>query len=172
MARKTAVITITDEGRDKGKIFILTEMPARKAEEWATRAFMLLARSGVQVPDNVAGAGFAGIAIMGFQALSSVNYEDIKPLFDEMMQCVQVRPDARHPEVVRYLVDSGSDGDDIEEVSTRLRLRAEIFSLHTGFWVPGVSSISSTTPLTPGASPNTKTSLRRSVRASPPGVQR
>lgn len=172
MARKSAVITITDEGRDKGKIFLITEMPARRAEEWATRALMICTKNGVQVPDNVAGAGFIGIASVAFQALAGANYTDVKPLFDEMMQCVQVRPDARRPEVVRALIDNGTEGDDIEEVATRLKLRAEIFSLHTGFWIPGVSSTTSTTALTPADSPTTKTSPRRSGRASPPGVRR
>ena len=45
MARKVEYITIDQEGRDQGKTFKITEMPALKAEKWATRAFLALAAS-------------------------------------------------------------------------------------------------------------------------------
>ena len=35
MARKTQTYTIDSGGRDKGKTFLITEMPATKAEDWA-----------------------------------------------------------------------------------------------------------------------------------------
>ena len=44
MARKTKIVTIAAEGRDYGKSYLLTEMPALKAEKWATRAMMALIR--------------------------------------------------------------------------------------------------------------------------------
>ena len=45
-----------------------------------------------------------------------------------MFACVKIKPDAAHRNVVRDLVD-----DDIEEISTRLTLRAEVMKLHTDF---------------------------------------
>jgi hypothetical protein len=36
--------------RDKGKRFKITEMPAMKAEKWAARFFLALAKSGIDIP--------------------------------------------------------------------------------------------------------------------------
>src|SRR5712691_1545780 len=132
-------------------------MPASVAERWATRALLTLARSGVQLPADIEKAGWAGMALLGFQALSQAKFEDVQPLLDEMWVCVSIRPDARHPEITRPLLWDG-DSADIEEVATMLKLRAEVFNLHSGFSLPGVglnSSISTTS--TPGVSPNIST---------------
>jgi len=48
MARKTATVTISAEGRDKGKTFFLTEMSAERSEEWGERALLALVRGGGQ----------------------------------------------------------------------------------------------------------------------------
>ncbi len=182
--RKTAVVTITDGGstvvnRDFGKTFLIKEMPASTAERWATRALLALARSGINLPENAAGAGWAGIAVLGFQALSHANLDEIQPLLDEMWQCVSLIPDMRHPHVVRHLMWAGPDGEgaDIDEVSTMLKLRAEVFTLHSGFSLPGVGSTSSiSTTSTSVDLPNTKTSTSPTVgplrRSSPPGKRR
>ena len=44
MARKEIEITI-EEGRDAGKTFKITEMPAVPADRWVTRALCLLGKS-------------------------------------------------------------------------------------------------------------------------------
>lgn len=134
MARKTLTITIDAEGRDKGKTFLLTEMPASKGEKWAVRALLALARGGIEVPENIAGLGLAGIAIIGVQALSGLEWELAEPLMDEMFACIQIIPDATRPQVVRGLVE-GTGSDDIEEVKTRIMLRKEILALHVEFFM-------------------------------------
>lgn len=128
MARKTATVTITDEGRDRGKQFKITEMPASQAEDWAIRAFLALAKGGIEIPEEVAGAGLAGLAKMGFGALKGMPYADARPLLDEMMACVQFVPDPARPSFERRLTET-----DVEEISTRLKLRIEIFNLHVSF---------------------------------------
>jgi hypothetical protein len=133
--RKTAEITITADGRDKDKTFIIKEMSAADAEEWAMKAFLALSRSGVDIPENVQGAGLAGIAILGLKTLGGVNFADAKVLMDEMFKCVTFRPDKNNPNYTRPPLP-----DDIEEVSTRLQLRSEIFALHTGFFLPDIQS--------------------------------
>lgn len=173
MARKTAVVTISDEGRDKGKIFVIREAPAAQAERWATKVLLALARSGVDMPENAEGAGWAGLAYLGFQALSKLRFEEVQPLFDEMWACVSLRPDPRHPEVIRPLLLEG-EAADIEEIATMIKLRAEVFALHSGFSLPGVNSTSKTsTTQTSGELRNTKTSGQSMatplVRRSPPG---
>jgi hypothetical protein len=133
MARKTATVTITDEGRDLGKVFALHEMAATQAEDWAVRVFLALAKGGIEIPDNVAGRGLAGVAAMGFGALKGMSYSDAKPLLDEMMTCIKIIPDRSKPSYERDLVEN-----DIEEVATRVNLRIELYKLHTDFLVAGV----------------------------------
>jgi len=128
MARKEMTFVVEAEGRDKGKHFFIREMSASQAEEWAMRALMALAKAGVEMPDEMANAGLAGIASAGFQALGRMQFSDAKPLLDEMMACVQIVPDPAKPMVRRALIE-----DDIEEILTRLRLRKEVFELLTGF---------------------------------------
>ena len=131
MARNTKIVTITDEGRDKGKTYLLTEMPASQAEEWATRALLLAAQSGADIPADIRDIGMQAIAIAGVQTiLGGVKFQDVKPLLAEMFQCVMIIPDLKKSSFARPLIE-----DDIEEVGTRLHLRDEVLSLHLGFSV-------------------------------------
>lgn len=155
MARKTLEVRITDEGRDQGKVFVLTEMPASQAEKWGMRVLCILLGSGVQVPPDLANAGMAGVAMIGFANLlrgGVLEFPQLEPLLDQMMTCVSMRPDPAHPEIVRPLIE-----EDIDEIPTRLRLRAEVFALHTGFSSAAAlwESVRSTTA---AASKTTKTS--------------
>lgn len=129
--RKTQTVTIDAEGRDHGKTFLLKEMPASQAEKWAARAFFAMAKNGVEIPDEIAGSGLSGIALVGLKALGGMSFYDAEPLLDEMFSCIQIIPDPSRPNVVRALIE-----DDIEEVSTRLFLRKEILMLHIGFFIP------------------------------------
>jgi len=131
MARKTKIITVADDSRDNEKIYLLTEMPASQAEKWAARAFLAIAKAGVEIPDDLVESGLIGFAAFGLKALGGIPYAELVPLLDEMFSCVTCIPDAEHPEVVRRLVES-----DIEEISTRLMLRKEIFALHVNFSIP------------------------------------
>ena len=90
MARKTRSYTVTDEGRDKGKIFILTEMPALRAEAWAARALLALIAGNVQIPQGFERTGFAGLAQLGIRSLSGLKWEAAEPLLSEMLTCVQI----------------------------------------------------------------------------------
>jgi len=128
MARKTLTYTVETEGRDQGKVFKLTEMSAADAENWAIRAFFAIMNAGVDVPDEIAEMGMAGLAEIWTTAIAGVSYEAAKPLLEEMMDCVQRIPDPSKPNVVRALDDS-----DIEEVKTRLLLRKAVFNLHVDF---------------------------------------
>jgi hypothetical protein len=138
--RKTATVTIATEGRDKGKVFYLTEMPPFQTERWATRAFLALAKSGVSIPDDIVSSGFAGLVTLGVEALAGINYFDLEPLLEEMLQCVQIIPNPQNPEVKRSDIHC-----DIEEVSTILKLRKEVFNLHANFSKPAVTLTSTMT---------------------------
>lgn len=134
MARKEIDIVISEEGRDRDKVFHIRELPAYQVEKWATRALLALGRSGVEIPDNIGANGVAGLAYLGFTALMKMDYADAEPLLDEMMACVSIKPDPARPDVTRVLFP-----DDIEEVATIFKLRMEVFTLHTGFSLPGTN---------------------------------
>lgn len=156
--RKTKRVVIEADNRDKGKIFVLTEMPASQAEKWAVRALLALTHAGAEIPEDIEGSGMAGIAMMGLHALTSLRFADAEPLLDEMFDCVRFCPDGSHPEIVRPLIE-----DDIEEVGTRLRLRKDVLELHVDFSLPGVQSKppSETPPQSPAGSRITRTSRAR-----------
>lgn len=153
MARRILDVTISDKGRDIGKVFRVTEMDAAAAEEWAMRALVVLTRAGVDVPAN---SGMAGIAIAGLQGLGHVKFEEAKVLLDEMFTCIVRVPNPKNVNVTRPLVP-----DDTEEVATRIRLRAEVFALHTGFSLADVLSKKKVQTTSAGSTPG-KTSRHRS----------
>lgn len=141
MARKTMQVNISLEAdnRDSGKRFIITEMPATKAEKWAARAINALLASGITIPDEVAADGLRGLARMGLAGLSTFsgfNWDQLEPLLDEMMTTVEIQPDI-NKDAVRKLIES-----DIEEISTRLKIRGAWLELHTGFSFAAIRSTS------------------------------
>jgi hypothetical protein len=128
MARKTATVKIEEEGRDQGKIFLLTEMPATQAELWAIQVFMSMAKAGVPVPEDFKSLGIAGLARIGLSSLSSLSFKDAKPLLEELFTCVKIIPDVNNQNYSRDLLES-----DIEEIGTRLKLRLDVLKLHFDF---------------------------------------
>lgn len=128
MSRKTQVVTITDKNRDEGKRFKLTEMSAAQAERWAMRALLALGKSNVDVPDDMVALGVAGLAQFGIKAFLHMSFADAEPLLAEMMTCIVILPDPTHPDVERKIFEG-----DIEEVTTLLRLRSDLFRLHVDF---------------------------------------
>lgn len=148
--RRTKVVTIpgtrTDElyQRDNGKSFLITEMSADAAEQFGITAIMALLNNGAQIPDDVVGAGMAGLALAGLDALNSLKAETLKPLLVDMFGCVQYMPGGNfEPQKIM-----SGEGSQIEEWSTRLKLRAAWFELHTGFSLPAFPLISGS-PRTP-----------------------
>ena len=132
MTRETVRIEVTDEwglgNRDIGKVFLVTEMDAWDAEAWGERAFGVMVRAGLKVPENqqIIG-GMAALGVYGLSAFLSGPWPEVQPLLAEMMdKCVKIS-EAALP-VGRPLTR-----DDIEEPITIVRLREEAFKLHTGF---------------------------------------
>ena len=135
--RSTVTYTVADEGRDQGKIFVLTEMAASRAVAWAMRAILAIMAGGVNLPEGFERLGMAGMAEVGIKALAGLQWEVAKPLLDEMFSCVKIQPDKTNPNLVRDLIEQ-----DIEEIPTRIKLRAEVWKLHTGFLKAVLPSIS------------------------------
>jgi hypothetical protein len=157
--RKELTLTIDTPGRDVNKTFYIREMSAMKAERWAARALLALLKSGVEVPDDIAAAGLAGVAAMGLRAFGGIDYADAEPLLAEMMACVQIVPDISRPMVRRAIIE-----DDIEEITTLLRLREEVLSLHTGFSIRDFRLKLTAANQTTENSPNIGTSQKQWVQ--------
>lgn len=147
--RESAVVRVPDfpgtRNRDKGKIFKLTEWPAATAEHWGIRAMLALGSTNdARLPLNLSGIGMEGIAIIGlnafFSATRAMGDGEIKgvvlPLLDELLDCVEIIRDARHPDVASKIVPEL----DVEEIATRMWLRGEVLSLHLNFSVSAVFS--------------------------------
>ena len=144
--RREQVVRIERDGRDAGKEFLLTEMSAIRAEKWAMRAMLALSRSRPDVPPEVVTGGLAALVTFGLRMLSGLQFAEAEPLMDEMLlACVKRIPDPNRPKVRRDLTE-----DDIEEISTLVRVRAELLSLHTGFSLP-VALLTSITDRATGA---------------------
>ena len=129
--RRTKLYTVSSDDRDNGKTFLITEMDADKAEKWAARAFNALAASGISVPD---GAGLADLAGLGLESFRGLPWAQVEPLLDEMFECIQFVPD---PEKRTTQFPLGYPRplhkSDIDEVMTRLKLRAQVLELQLGF---------------------------------------
>lgn len=155
MARRERRVTITDEGRDKGKTFLLREMSADAGEWWAIRALIVMGNAGVALPGTVAETGMAGLAYMestkgvasalfavGLRMLPGVDPRALKPLLDEMAACIFYQPPGNYP--AQGLMSG--EMSQVEEIATLLKLRAELLELHLGFSLAGAVSTSATTP--------------------------
>lgn len=156
--RHTIDVQIDEEGRDKGKLFRITEMPAWRGEEWGMKVLLALTKAGADIPDPK--LGIAGVKIAGLQAMAGLNFAELKPLLDEMFECIVRVPDPKVLTRTRPLQD-----DDTEEVTTRLRLRAEVFNLHTDFLKAGLFSKQTSETSRP-ASSDTQTSVQPSEQFS------
>lgn len=133
MSRKTQEWTAKD-GRDEGKLFFITEMPARQAHRWATRALFAAINGGATIPEDVAEMGMAGLAALGVKALAGMKAEQAEPLMDELLTCVQIMPDPMNPQIKRKLMEEASD---IEEAITYFKLQKEVLALHLDFFTAG-----------------------------------
>lgn len=162
MGRRTKHVPITEEGRDKGKTFLITEMAPSKAEAWAYRVLLALANSNAQMPEGFEQTGMAGLAQIGLRGLMGLPWIVAEPLLKEMFECVQICPEPKNLAFTRALEPAGGDGDyDIEEVTTRIKLRKEIFALHVDFSSAGIQSLFGKAKEAAGKSSRTGTESRK-----------
>ena len=123
------VEVIADNGRDAGRVFVVREMPAAKLEMFAFRALMAACRTNADIDPT---GGFGELVQVGFKALFSADFQDLRPLLDEMMTGVDiVLNKGRADQIRRGIIDS-----DTEELETRLKIRQAWIELHTGFTFP------------------------------------
>lgn len=137
MARKVETLIITDEGRDKGKTFILTEMPAIQGERWAMQALSLLSNASVSLPRGAEDSGMAGLAAAPLGALPALKaLQD--PSLDAWWDCVQYQ---HAPNQMPQKIFPGP-ACQIEEILTVRFLRNKVLEMHISFFPAGGPSTS------------------------------
>jgi hypothetical protein len=117
--------------RDNGKVFVLTEMDAYRGQDWALRALLALAASGVQLPENALTTGWQGLAAFGVRALLQAPYGLLRPLLDEMLAQAKYQHAPGQP--LQTLTADAAGNCPVEEIKTFVTLQAALFKLHTGF---------------------------------------
>ena len=130
------IMWVATAGRDKGKRFLITEMPARKGHKWATRLLLALLGSGVEIDEDIAERGLAGVATVAMQAIGKVHPDIAMPLMDELLDCVQSVQDLG----TRKWID-----DDFEEIATIFQLQRAVFQMHIEPFISGGPSTSAST---------------------------
>jgi hypothetical protein len=162
--RKTSTYIVEADGRDKGKTFLLTEMAATKAEDWAIRAMLALGAANVDIPDGALQLGMAALAEIGLKKLFAIQADTMRPLLAELMECVEFIPNAQKPQIkIGYPLFETQ----IEEARTLLVLKWEVLKLHLDFSI--AASLSDSVGATLGArerKPSTRMSPRSSVSSS------
>lgn len=137
MSLKSAELAIDRPGRDQGKRFSLSEMPAKKAERWALRALWALSQSKADLPldmEQMRSMGAAAFVGLSLRALIGIPDDIAAELLDEALKrCVTFISSSG---VKRPLIDNGTEGDDIEEIATRVQIYKALLELHTGFSIP------------------------------------
>lgn len=128
MARKIVEYKVEKANRDKDKIFVITEMSAVQGHEWATKALFAILNSGVEMSDEMAGMGLAGLAVMGMGAITKIPHAVAKPLLDELLTCVHIKQE----KVTRPLVP-----EDFEEVMTIFDVQREVLTMHIDPFISG-----------------------------------
>jgi len=132
MARLTKLYTCDDKcGRDSGKQFLITEMPAAQSEDWGYRAILCLLNAGIDIPKNAQKLGMMAVVSAVFsKTVGNIDYHSLKPLLNELLDCIKIIPDPKQPNVIRELIQ-----DDIEEPVTLAKLRKEALMLHLDFLI-------------------------------------
>jgi hypothetical protein len=166
MARHEKTITIQDEGRDKGKVFVIREMPATAGEKWAMQLMYLIEQAGAAVSQETLTGGMAGLAtLMPEGRKDAMALAVARALGDPSLaawwDCVRyVHAPNHQPQKINL-----GETCQIEEIKTITFLRMEVVKLHTDFFSPENPSSSgspSPEPTHTGSSP-TRISRPRSV---------
>lgn len=128
MSLKSKTITI-EGGRDNGKKFKITEMPAAKIDNWSMRVLLALAGAGIEVSE--ANEGMMGLAKVAFSALGKIPPETALPLLDELLNCVEFIPEGGEPRPLDLNLG------DVEDFKNLWMFRKEVFNLHIDFLQQG-----------------------------------
>ena len=130
MARKEIPFTVEEEGRDKGKEFLITEMSAWDADSLAQDIFRAMGDSNYSgIPPDVIAMGCAGLATVGLSVISASSPEVARQLRDRLVSTVDIvitNDGKRQQRKVNGALD-------FEEVSTIRSLLDKVFQVNFDF---------------------------------------
>lgn len=130
MARKEIPFIVEEEGRDKGKEFLITEMSAWDADTLAQDIFRAMGDSNYSsIPPDVIAMGCAGLATVGLSVISASSPEVARQLRDRLMSTVDIvitNDGKRQQRKVNGALD-------FEEVSTIRSLLDKVFQVNFDF---------------------------------------
>ena len=145
MSLKQKTIKI-DSGEDKGKTFLLTEMPLLEADRWAWSLGHGMLKGGIDASgidinamDLKTTGGILEFAKVGIAALGNIERDTLFELLDEITRkCIRIVPDSG---IARNLVfgDGEFTQSDIASAKTLNYLRMEAVKLHIDFLTDGDS---------------------------------
>lgn len=128
MGRKTERVTISDPGRDNGRVFVLTEMDSWNALILTSKIAHALSVSGINVPEiakSPEGLAEAGIRLMTFIAPAVAT-----PIMEELRECITVLPPKGKPGAMpQPLIPENQP----HEIKTWFTLLTRLYYLHLGF---------------------------------------
>lgn len=130
MARKEIPFIVEEDGRDKGKEFLITEMSAWDADSLAQDIFRAMGDSNYSsIPPDVIAMGCAGLATVGLSVISASSPEVARQLRDRLMSTVDIvitNDGQRQQRKVNGALD-------FEEVSTIRSLLDKVFQVNFDF---------------------------------------
>lgn len=136
-------VVISEDGADKGKTFVVRQMPLIQGDRWANRVALALMKSGVDIsPLTKKGsdgkAEFVGLLDMAnvinvaLRALGGVDDDVAQGLLDELMRHVSVK--LPNGTTRTLIVDT-----DISSIGTLWKLRIEAIKVNLDFLKAGVT---------------------------------
>ncbi|ELI8281156.1 hypothetical protein ACT4JQ_004672 [Yersinia enterocolitica] len=129
MSRKQITYTVEDEGRDKGKEFIITEMSAWDAEELSEEIYRAMGHGEFNsLPADVVSMGVAGLATVGISVLAAAPASVSRPISDRILSTVEIVITNEGKDITRSIKPI-----DFEEISTIRTLKDKVFELNFGF---------------------------------------
>ncbi|MGH1605738.1 hypothetical protein [Yersinia proxima] len=129
MSRKQITYTVEDEGRDKGKEFIITEMSAWDAEELSEEIYRAMGHGEFNsLPADVVAMGVAGLATVGVSVLAAAPASVSRPISDRILSTVEIVITNEGKDIARAIKPI-----DFEEISTIRTLKDKVFELNFGF---------------------------------------
>lgn len=130
MARKEIPFIVEEEGRDKGKEFIITEMSAWDADTLSQDLFRAMGDSNYTgIPADVIAMGCAGLATIGLSVLSASSPAIATMLRDKLMATVEIVITAEGQRNQRKV----NGTIDFEEVSTIRAVMDKVFQTNFDF---------------------------------------
>lgn len=123
--------------RDLGKLFLITEWSAARADDWMMRMVFAANKGGGSLPIDLRGIGTEGVAVLFLNTFlrGNISGDELIPLWNELLECAKIVRDASAPDAATDIIEG-----DIQEVATRQWLRMEVLSLHVNFSIPDALS--------------------------------